>query len=344
MSMALAAFRAFGRNTRIYAEHWLRTGERHPAEHHVITERLDPWCAEVEAGGLRDAMLAEVASAEKTKIASPEPQNPWSFSEAKPLDPPLSPKDTARPIFGVVVGQKASVSAKSDFPAEWEVLTDQNEIRRRRRGYPSVFMAEWWGETPKPPPYPPYPTGRISGITLAEYRRKLLPSIEARSAPVLLPARVALAALQIDKAIPEHFSPRRPPKWWPRMLPVARQDGEWLVERDELREMLFPEAYLGPRTACPVVVPRCRHCGRLSHFGWADLICDRCEPLRGRIETGAMLRYSLSERRGWVGSPTITDDELLLAFTHRFRDGDQRRLALDESVERKAKRAKRVAA
>jgi hypothetical protein len=60
--MALAALRAFGRNTRIYAEHWLRMGERHPAEHFVITERLDPWCAEVETEGLRDALLAEVAS------------------------------------------------------------------------------------------------------------------------------------------------------------------------------------------------------------------------------------------------------------------------------------------
>jgi hypothetical protein len=58
----LAAFHGFKRNTGWYAEFWLRTGERHPAEHHVITERLDPWCTDVDALGLREALLAEIAS------------------------------------------------------------------------------------------------------------------------------------------------------------------------------------------------------------------------------------------------------------------------------------------
>jgi hypothetical protein len=40
-------FRHFPRNTRLYAEHWLRTGTRHPDEHFVIAATLDGWIERV---------------------------------------------------------------------------------------------------------------------------------------------------------------------------------------------------------------------------------------------------------------------------------------------------------
>jgi hypothetical protein len=205
-----------------------------------------------------------------------------------------------------------------------------------------VFEAEFWGEAPKLPAYPPYPTGRkISGITLAEYRAKLLPAIKARSAPALLPAKVALAALRIDKDVSATFDPRRRPAWWPKWLPVARQDGEWWIERDELREHLFPEEYLGARSACPIAVPRCRHCGRLSHHGWGDQICDRCEPIRAGIETAQMARHSIAGRRGWTGTPLLTDDDQLLAIQRRLASADRTAWANAAKEERKTEREKR---
>jgi hypothetical protein len=56
----VAEFRAFKRNTRWYAEHWLRRGAAHPQEHWVISERLDPWRRRVTEAGLREALLAEI--------------------------------------------------------------------------------------------------------------------------------------------------------------------------------------------------------------------------------------------------------------------------------------------
>ena len=68
------------------------------------------------------------------------------------------------------------------------------------------------------------------------------------------------------------------------------------------------------------------------------LICERCEKVRTRIETGATSRFSIAGRRGWTGPPTIGDDELLVTFTRRLRDADQRRIVLDEKDERRARR------
>jgi hypothetical protein len=56
-----------------------------------------------------------------------------------------------------------------------------------------------------------------------------------------------------------------------------------------------------------------------------------------------MARHSIAARRGWVGPPTVGDDELLVTITRRLRDADQRRLALDEKDAQKAKRAARTA-
>ena len=52
-----------------------------------------------------------------------------------------------------------------------------------------------------------------------------------------------------------------------------------------------------------------------------------------------MSHFSITERRGWTGPPTIGDDELLVTFTRRLRDADQRRAELDEKDERRARRA-----
>jgi hypothetical protein len=51
-----------------------------------------------------------------------------------------------------------------------------------------------------------------------------------------------------------------------------------------------------------------------------------------------MSRFSIADRRGWTGPPTIGDDELLVTFTRRLRDADQRRAVLDEKDARRANR------
>jgi hypothetical protein len=52
-------FSRFPRNTRLYAEHWLRTGTRHPNEHFVIAAKLDGWVSRVDPA-LREELLAEI--------------------------------------------------------------------------------------------------------------------------------------------------------------------------------------------------------------------------------------------------------------------------------------------
>jgi len=52
-------FQRFPRNTRLYAEHWLRTGTRHPDEHWVIANRLDDWTARVSPK-LREDLLGQL--------------------------------------------------------------------------------------------------------------------------------------------------------------------------------------------------------------------------------------------------------------------------------------------
>jgi hypothetical protein len=360
----IAAFRAFPRNTRLHAEFWLANGYLHQDVHFVIRARLEPWVAQVRAGGgeLRAALVGEirletVASRNTPEIHFEDPQKPSLFQGSDIVNPPLPANDTGEAVSGGIEQAEPSNSAKSptdgstrgvleptgpaEYPPHWEVLTDPVEIRKRRRGYSSVFEAEFWGETPKLPAYPSYPAGKVSGITLAKYRAKLLPAIRDCSAPALLPAKVALAALRIDKEIPATFDPRLRPAWWRKWLPVARQDGEWWVERDELREHLFPEEYLGPRPACPIVIPRCRHCGRLSHHGWADQVCDRCEAIRPSIETAQTSRFSVAERRGWKGPPVSTDDELLPAIQRRRANTDRTTVANAAKEERRASREKR---
>ena len=98
----------------------------------------------------------------------------------------------------------------------------------------------------------------------------------------------------------------------------------------------------GSGCGCAAHPPRCRYCGRISAFGWSMPICERCEKVRTRIEAGAMSHFSVAERRGWIGPPTIDDDELLVTFTRRLRDADQRRAVLDEKDERQANRERKT--
>jgi hypothetical protein len=81
----------------------------------------------------------------------------------------------------------------------------------------------------------------------------------------------------------------------------------------------------------------CRYCGRPG-----IPICERCEKIRAAFDTAQMSRHSIADRRGWVGPPTMGDDELLATITRRLRDADQRRLADDEKDEKKARRAART--
>jgi hypothetical protein len=242
------AWKEFKPNTLAYARLWLETGELPAETHFIIRERLAPWIAAVQAGGdeLRADLLAvvpaveprvplpsrewimpstgkrtlsklisddagsdDVAPLDNAEITSEDPQKILSFSGSPLVNPPPPANDTGSAFSG------GPTSAERDFSADQpkrEVLTDPVKIRKRRRGYQSVFEAEFWGETPKKlPPYPPYPTGRISGITLATYRAKLLPHIRARTAPPLLPATVALTALKIDKKLPRGIRPAARP-------------------------------------------------------------------------------------------------------------------------------------
>jgi hypothetical protein len=71
----LTEFLTFSRNTRWYAEHWLRRGSTHPREHWVISERLDPWRQRVSAAeaSLREALLDELLTETVPMRAAPAP-------------------------------------------------------------------------------------------------------------------------------------------------------------------------------------------------------------------------------------------------------------------------------
>jgi hypothetical protein len=122
----------------------------------------------------------------------------------------------------------------------------------------------------------------------------------------------------------------------PAGLPSTKSDGCVVYQRDDVRTLL-----LGGTLPPTDRVPRCRYCGRVSHLGWTAMICDRCEKLRAQIETGAMSQFSIADRRGWHGPPTIGDDELLLVIQRRLRDADHRALETAEREKRHADRARR---
>jgi len=124
----------------------------------------------------------------------------------------------------------------------------------------------------------------------------------------------------------------------PAGLPSTKSDGCVVYQRDDVRTLL-----LGGTLPLTDRVPRCRYCGRVSNFGWAEMVCDRCEKMRSQIETGAMSQFSIADRRGWRGHQTIGDDELLLAIQRRLRDADRRALETPEREKRHAERARRWA-
>jgi hypothetical protein len=152
----------------------------------------------------------------------------------------------------------------------------------------------------------------------------LAASIRARTAPVLLSKDEVLAALDVKRV--------------PVDLPFTKTEGRVVYQRDDVRTLL-----LGGTLPPTDRVPRCRYCGRVSHFGWAAMICDRCEKTRAQIETGAMSHFSITERRGCSGPPTIGDDELLVAIQRRLRDADHRGLETAEREKRHADLARRLA-
>ena len=87
--------------------------------------------------------------------------------------------------------------------------------------------------------------------------------------------------------------------------------------------------------------PACRYCGR-SADSWSSLICARCERTRSKIEIGAVARFSLADRRGWTGPPTVGDDELLVMLIRRMRDADRNKLSLDAKDAQRAKRERKT--
>ena len=172
--------------------------------------------------------------------------------------------------------------------------------------------------------YPAPPQGPISVSKRDRYGRALPASIRARTAPVLLSKNEVLAALDVKRV--------------PASLPSTKSDGRVIYQREDVRTLL-----LGGTLPPTHRVPRCRYCGRVSHSGWAEMVCDRCEKMRAQIETGAMSHFSIADRRGWRGPSTIGDDELLLAIQRRLRDADHRALETAEREKRHAERARRWA-
>jgi hypothetical protein len=172
--------------------------------------------------------------------------------------------------------------------------------------------------------YPAPPEGPISASQRDRYGRALAASIRARTAPVLLSRDEVLAALDVKRV--------------PAGLPSMKSDGRVVYQREDVRTLL-----LGGTLPQTDRVPRCRYCGRVSNFGRAQMVCDRCEKMRAQIETGAMSQFSIADRRGWRGPPTIGDDELLMAVQRRLRDADHRALEIAEREKRHADRARRWA-
>ena len=149
-------------------------------------------------------------------------------------------------------------------------------------------------------------------------------SIRARTAPVLLSKDEVLAALDVKRI--------------PAGLPSTTTEGRIVYQREDVRTLL-----LGGTLPPTDRVPRCRYCGRVSNFGSAQMVCDRCEKMRAQIETGAMSHFSIADRRGRSGPATIGDDELLLAIQRRLRDADHRALETAEREKRHADRARKWA-
>jgi hypothetical protein len=83
----------------------------------------------------------------------------------------------------------------------------------------------------------------------------------------------------------------------------------------------------------------CRYCGRSA----GGTVCSRCEKIRSGFDTAHLSRHSIADRRGWIGPPTIGDDELWVTIIRRLRDADHHRRALDAKDIRKAKRDARRA-
>jgi hypothetical protein len=53
-------------------------------------------------------------------------------------------------------------------------------------------------------------------------------------------------------------------------------------------------------------------------------------------------RFSLADRRGWTGPPTVGDDELLVMLIRRMRDADRNKLSLDAKDAQRAKRERKT--
>jgi len=141
---------------------------------------------------------------------------------------------------------------------------------------------------------------------------------------VLLSKNEVLAALDVKRV--------------PASLPSTKSDGRVIYQREDVRTLL-----LGGTLPPTHRVPRCRYCGRVSHSGWAEMVCDRCEKMRAQIETGAMSHFSIADRRGCSGPPTIGDEELMLAIQRRLRDAGHRAVETAEREKRHTDRARKWA-
>src|SRR5215831_3465705 len=172
--------------------------------------------------------------------------------------------------------------------------------------------------------YPTPPQSPLSAAQRDRYGRALAASIRARTAPVLLSKDEVLAALDVKRI--------------PAGLPSTTTEGRIVYQSEDVRTLL-----LGGTLPPTDRVPRCRYCGRVSNFGSAQMVCDRCEKMRAQIETGAMSHFSIADRRGWRGHQTIGDDELLLAIQRRLRDADHRALETAEREKRHADVVRRLA-
>jgi hypothetical protein len=123
-------------NTRWYAELWLRRGEPHPAEHHIIRERLARWRQRVSADPALRAELLEEIGPEPTPAPRPVPRV-W-VSPGMPLGGAAEAQDEQNDP-----GPDTDTPEKSDLPTPAEISTG-----KPRDGRVSLGQGRWGHKRP----------------------------------------------------------------------------------------------------------------------------------------------------------------------------------------------------
>jgi hypothetical protein len=119
----------------------------------------------------------------------------------------------------------------------------------------------------------------------------------------------------------------------PQTKPAAPADGLWILHRQlnsrdpvlriVAHEAMLPSPVIAARAAC------CRLCGD-AVADRTDPICASCQSIRGEWEARAIGRFSIADRRGWVGPAIFTPEELLLRVQRQLRDRGHARVTANK--------------